>query len=100
LENHATLEENVMVVIPETGSISVAYDLQYMGYIEVQYSSPSLLHFTMTYSDHNIVVRIPAEGAESDGVIRIPALLGHNVLAIFNDDVGSALVTYSVEYVS
>lgn len=100
LDNHTMLEENVMVVIPEAGYVSVDYDLQYMGYIEVQYSSPSLLHFTVTYADHNIVVRIPAEGAEADGVIRIPALLGPNVLSIYNDDVGPALVTYSVEYVS
>jgi cell division protein FtsB len=100
LQNSTTLEENAMVVVPEGGSISIELSFEYIGYIEIQFSSPSLLHFTITYSDYGTESRVPADGSSAEGQIRLPVLLGSNVLKIYNDGVGSALVTYTLVYVS
>jgi len=100
LENSTTLAENVMEVIPQGGSMSLEYSFEYVGYIEIQFSSPSPLHFTMTYSDYGTECRVPADGTPTGGQIRLPALLGSNVLKIFNDDAAPALVTYTISYVS
>jgi hypothetical protein len=100
LENQVILAEDMMVVVPEGGSVSIDFSFEYVGYIEVQYSSPSLIHFTITYNDHVIEARVPADGTSQEGQIRLPVLLGSCTLKIFNDDSGTALVTYGIEYVS
>jgi hypothetical protein len=98
LQNSTVLEDNVLVSIPEGGSVSLDFAFQYAGYIQVQFASPSYVYFTLANSDYGTDSRVPIYGSAIEGQILIPVLPGPNVLQIHNDDLGSALVTYSINY--
>jgi hypothetical protein len=98
LQNTTVLEDNVLVSISEGGSVSLQFAFQYVGYIQVQFSSPSNIFFTVANSDYSTESRAPIYGSATEGQIRIPVLPGSNVLQIHNDDLGPALITYSINY--